>query len=44
MFCLFRKNRNLDFPIDCQNQLFDNTVLPILPMGVKFGVTEIFHV
>ena len=28
-FCLYRKNRNLDLPIDCQLKLFDNTVLAV---------------
>ena len=35
MFCLFRKIRNLDLPIDCQIKLFDNTVLPILTYGCE---------
>lgn len=35
MFCLFRKNRNLDLPIDCQLKLFDNMILPILTYGCE---------
>ena len=35
MFCLFRKIKNLDLPIDCQIKLFDNTVLPILTYGCE---------
>ena len=43
MFCLFRKNRNLDLPIDCQIKLFDNTVLPILTYGCEiWGFGGIF--
>jgi len=25
LYCLYRKNKNLDLPIDCQLKLFDNT-------------------
>ena len=35
LFCLYRKNRNLDLPIDCQLKLFDNTVLPMLLYGCE---------
>ena len=35
LFCLYRKNRNLDLPIDCQLKLFDNTVLPVLLYGCE---------
>jgi hypothetical protein len=30
MFCLYKKIRNLDLPIDCQLKLFDHTIVPIL--------------
>ena len=35
LFYLYRKNRNLDLPIDCQLKLFDNTVLPMLLYGCE---------
>ena len=35
LFGLYRKNRNLDLPIDCQLKLFDNTVVPILTYGCE---------
>ena len=35
LFGLYRKNRNLDLPIDCQLKLFDNTIVPILTYGCE---------
>jgi len=35
LFCLYRKIRNLDLPIDCQLKLCDNTVLPVLLYGCE---------
>ena len=35
MFSLLRKIRYLDLPIDCQINLFDSTILPILTYGCE---------
>ena len=41
LFGLYRKNRNLELPIDCQLKLFDNTIVPILTYGCEIWDMEI---
>ena len=37
LFGLYRKNRNLELPIDCKLKLFDTTIVLFLTYGCEIG-------
>ena len=43
MFCLLKKCRKLDLPVDLQLELFDKIVTPVLLYGCEIGVMRILR-